>query len=216
MSVGFLSVIFMNFFGFDMIIFLAAIFNGAVYYFLKKNADRLHGMMNHTIYVPHFHLSRAQTNEQVAKLREEDVIALNTTTGKLYSLFINITGIFPLLGILGTVVSLLGLVSDMENVTGNFYGALTSTFWGLIFAILFKFLDGVIAPGIESNEKSVQIFLEQNSNEDIKAAKPVVPDEPAEGSAGTALPEITEVDIVTGDYSSEIPEEVTEVSADEE
>ena len=83
----------------------------------------------------------------------------------------NITGIFPLLGILGTVVSLLGLVSDMNNVAGNFYGALTSTFWGLIFAILFKFLDGIISPEIESNEKSVLMYLDSNS-EDERAEKP--------------------------------------------
>lgn len=206
----FLSVIFMNFFGFDMVIFLAAIFNGAVYYFLKKNTDKLHRMMNHNIYVPHFHLSREQTNEQVAKLREEDVIALNSTAGKMYSLFINITGIFPLLGILGTVISLLGLVSDMENVTGNFYGALTSTFWGLIFAILFKFLDGVISPEIENNERSVQIFLEQNSNEDIRAAKPVIPEEAVQNT-----PELTEADIVTGEYTSDIQPEMVGAKSNE-
>jgi len=214
--VGFLSVIFMNFFGFDMVIFLAAILNGAVYYFLKRNSDKLHGMMHHTIYVPHFHLSRAETNEQVARLREEDVIALNSTAGKLYSLFINITGIFPLLGILGTVISLLGLVSDMENVTGNFYGALTSTFWGLIFAILFKFLDGVISPQIESNERSVQIFLEQNSNEDIKAAKPSVPEELSQEKPAEDIPEVTDVEIVTEEYASEVPPVMIGANSDEE
>ena len=212
----FLSAIFMNFFGFDMIIFLAARLNGAVCYFLKKNADKLHGMMNHNIYVPHFHLSRAQTNEQVANLREEEVIALNSSAGRLYSLFINITGIFPLLGILGTVISLLGLVSDMDNVTGNFYGALTSTFWGLIFAILFKFLDGVISPEIESNDRSVHIFLEQNSSEDIKAAKPDVPEKPVRDVSENNAPEVTEVEIVTEEYAREIPPAMIGANSDEE
>ena len=154
------SVIFMNFWGFDLLIFIAALFNGFVFYMVKRSADKLKGMMNHNIFVPHFGMSCRDADEQVFSLREEDVIAARDTSGRFYSLFVNITGIFPLLGILGTVVSLLGLVSDMDNVTGNFYGALTSTFWGLIFAIIFKFLDGVISPLIENNEKSVQIYLE--------------------------------------------------------
>lgn len=70
---------------------------------------------------------------------------MRNRTGSLYSLFVNLTGIFPLLGILGTVISLLGMVGDMTNVQDNFYGALTSTFWGLVFAIIFKFLDGIIS-----------------------------------------------------------------------
>ena len=207
----FLSVIFMNFFGFDLIIFLAAILNGAVYYLLKRNSDKLHGMMNHNIYVPHFHLSREQTDEQVSKLREEDVIAAHSAVGRLYALFINITGIFPLLGILGTVISLLGLVSNMDNVTGNFYGALTSTFWGLVFAILFKFLDGMISPLIESNDKSVQIFLEQYSGENIKAANPVSPEKPE------PMPEeVHEAEVITEEPIPEAAVAVIEASADEE
>ena len=86
-------------------------------------------------------------------------------TGSLYSLFVNLTGIFPLLGILGTVISLLGMVGDMTNVQDNFYGALTSTFWGLVFAIIFKFLDGIISAKIEDNEKNVQLYLERNNAE---------------------------------------------------
>lgn len=156
------SVIFMNFWGFDIIIFLAAVFNGFVFCMVKRTSDKLRGKMTHTIYVPHFRLTSRETDEQVSVLREEDVLGLRAAMDRFYALFVNITGIFPLLGILGTVVSLLGLVSDMENVTGNFYGALTSTFWGLIFAIVFKFLDGLISPEIEGNEKSVRLYLEAN------------------------------------------------------
>lgn len=154
------AVIFMNFWGFDLLIFIAAVFNGIVFYIVKHTADELRRKMNHNVFVPHYGVSSRQMQEAVSTLSEEEILSLNGATGRLYSLFVNITGIFPLLGILGTVVSLLGLVSDMENVTGNFYGALTSTFWGLIFAIIFKFLDGIISPEIESNEKSVHIYLE--------------------------------------------------------
>lgn len=171
------SVIFMNFWGFDFIIFLAAVFNGFVFYMVKVSADRIKAKMNHTVYVPHFRFSKNETEKQVSALREEDVLSLKSSSDKFYALFVNITGIFPLLGILGTVVSLLGLVSDMNNVTGNFYGALTSTFWGLIFAILFKFLDGIVSPQIESNEKSVLMYLESNGEAERGAQRDVKPDE---------------------------------------
>ena len=56
-----------------------------------------------------------------------------------YSLFITIISIFPLLGMFGTVCGLLGLdlaTGDMENIKNNFFVALTSTAWGIIFSIL--------------------------------------------------------------------------------
>ena len=74
-----------------------------------------------------------------------------------YALFANLTGIFPLMGILGTVISLLPMVMDMTNVQQNFFAALTSTFWGLVFAIIFKFMDGFLAAKIEENDKNVAL-----------------------------------------------------------
>ena len=188
MKLNIFSVIFMNFWGFDIFIFLTAIFNGVVFYMVKLSADRLRGRMTHKIFVPHFNLSRRESDKQAAELREEDVLELRASMDRFYALFVNLTGIFPLLGILGTVVSLLGLVSDMENVTGNFYGALTSTFWGLIFAILFKFLDGVISPEIESNEKNVRIYLDSKTAEETGAAA-----ETLNEAASRPVPEVTVV-----------------------
>ena len=158
----FFSVIFMNLWGFDLIIFLVAVFTGFVYYSTKNSAERLYKKLHLTVFVPDARSSSEEAGAEVSKLKETDVVEMRNHTGKLYSLFVNLTGIFPLLGILGTVISLLGMVSDMENVQGNFYGALTSTFWGLIFSIIFKILDGVVCSKIEDNEKNVQLFLERN------------------------------------------------------
>lgn len=157
-----LKVIFSNFIGYDFLIFLAAVFNGVVFHFLKRSADKLHRKMNLTIYVPDEGKSRRDAERDLAELRESDVVNMRNHTGRLYSIFVNITGIFPLLGILGTVISLLGLVADSTDVTGNFYGALTSTFWGIVFAIVFKFIDGLISAEIEDNEKSVELYLQRN------------------------------------------------------
>ncbi len=196
-----MGAIFSNFFGFDILIFIAALFNGFIYYIVRKTSEKLRSMMTHKIYVPHFRVSRKETDDEVAALREEEVLEMRDRSGRYYSLFINITAIFPLLGILGTVVSLLGLVSDMSNVTGNFYGALTSTFWGLIFAIIFKFLDGMIAPQIETNEKSVQLYLDRYSQAERRENGDISPEtqlpaaddaEPAEDTETDTIPEHTE------------------------
>ena len=133
--------------------------------FTKKSADVLYNKLHLNIFVPDSGASRRQADSDISGIRETDIVSMRNRTGSLYSLFVNLTGIFPLLGILGTVISLLGMVGDMTNVQDNFYGALTSTFWGLVFAIIFKFLDGIISAKIEDNEKNVQLYLERNNAE---------------------------------------------------
>ncbi|MFC1744858.1 MotA/TolQ/ExbB proton channel family protein [Candidatus Riflebacteria bacterium] len=64
----------------------------------------------------------------------------------LYYTFMNI---FPYLGILGTVVALLSIHSDFSKVDINFLLALTSTFWGLVGAIISSILYSFFAPKFE-------------------------------------------------------------------
>lgn len=160
---NFFSVIFMNVLGYDMIIFITAVVTVFVYCFLKKSADRLYDKLHLTVFVPDGDISRKEADHDISGLRETDIVDMRKKTSSLYSVFVNLTGIFPLLGILGTVTSLLNLVADTSDITGNFYGALTSTFWGLVFAVIFKFLDGIISAKIEDNEKNVALYLERNS-----------------------------------------------------
>lgn len=167
------SVIFMNFWGYDLIIFIVAVLTGVMYYKLRESADKLYDKMHLTVFVPDGGASRKEAENDISVIRETDIVSMRNQTGKLYSLFVNLTGIFPLLGILGTVVSLLGMVADSTDITGNFYGALTSTFWGLVFAIIFKFLDGVISAKIEDNEKTVALYLDRNNSHDRIKNEPV-------------------------------------------
>ena len=58
---------------------------------------------------------------------------------------------------LGTVFGLLGLdlaSGDMENIKNNFFIALTSTAWGIIFSVFFKILDAVFLDDIEKQVES--------------------------------------------------------------
>lgn len=58
----------------------------------------------------------------------------------LNNVFITIVTIFPLLGMLGTVMALLELdmAGDMERLKNNFFQALDTTEMGIVCAIIFK------------------------------------------------------------------------------
>lgn len=66
-----------------------------------------------------------------------------------YTWYTNITAIFPLLGILGTVAALVKEFDDIEGLTGNFMIALSTTFWGIFFAIIFKGIDAMVSGPME-------------------------------------------------------------------
>ena len=80
-----------------------------------------------------------------------------------YSVFVTLITIFPLLGMLGTVKSLLVLNFIDENAIldarNSFFDALTSTAWGIIFAILFKVVNAVISKHTEDNVEKVSWLI---------------------------------------------------------
>lgn len=87
-----------------------------------------------------------------------------------YTLFVAIISIFPLLGLFGTVKSLLMLdiTGAAQAVQGNFFEALTSTAWGIIFAIIFKMINAFLQPYAENNitlAKGALKLTEEKSDE---------------------------------------------------
>ena len=85
---------------------------------------------------------------------------------KFYTLFVTMISIFPLLGMLGTVFGLLGLDlanGDMENIKNNFFIALTSTAWGIIFSVIFKLIHAWWADYMEQ-----QIELAKRLTDDLE------------------------------------------------
>lgn len=65
-----------------------------------------------------------------------------TATADLFYRFIQYSiEALPLLGTLGTVIGLINNSIDADALQSNFLYALTSTFWGLIGAIIVKFVD---------------------------------------------------------------------------
>ena len=67
-----------------------------------------------------------------------------TQTADLFYRFIQYSiEALPLLGTLGTVIGLIGNSIDADALQSNFLFALTSTFWGLVGAIILKFVDSI-------------------------------------------------------------------------
>ena len=153
-----------NLLGYDLIIIITAIGTLGYFLFIIFHSSRVYNTIHTQGYLPDDILSHSdtpppsrdeirQTRVRLRKMRE--------TSEKYYTMFVNLTGIFPLLGILGTVVSLIPMVEDMTHMQANFFVALTSTLWGLVFAIFFKVLDAVLSPRIERNNRGIDDYLEK-------------------------------------------------------
>lgn len=81
-----------------------------------------------------------------------------------YTVFITLISIFPLLGMLGTVIALLSLdlSGDTEAVKANFFQALDTTMWGIVFAVIFKIINAFFQPFIEAQIEKTKKLLEQS------------------------------------------------------
>ena len=115
-------------------------------------------------------------------LKERQLKELFDKESAQYIVLSQLTGIFPLLGILGTVAGLMLNVSaeNAEQMMSSLNTALSSTLWGLFFAILLRTLDSYkLAPVvylIESRFSDYEtlyhnIQMEQASREFMNSGK---------------------------------------------
>lgn len=165
------GILLKNLAGYDLIILLLAVFNAAVIYPKVKQASQmLKNKLQPKIYVP-VSLLMERMKERGAeepggggegKLDLHALIAMRSDEIHYYSIFSAINSAFPLLGMLGTILSLLGMVDlSQQDVTLSFTVALTSTFWGLLCALGFKAVDAVLAPMVEQNQENLKMLLER-------------------------------------------------------
>lgn len=105
------------------------------------------------------------TDDESLKLRESTCRA-----SMWYSLFVNITAVFPLLGILGTVMSLMNL-SGTDDLSANFSSALMTTFLGLIAAIFFKLIDAWISSRLDRALEESDYIIHQHDKEQQEKAR---------------------------------------------
>ena len=159
--------LYQNLLGYDLLIILAAIGNFLYLMFILGHTRKVYNVIYTQGYQPDdFNEQQiARPTRDQLKHTKAELRRMRVTSNKYYTMFVNISSIFPLLGILGTVVSLIPMVQSVEGMEQNFYFALTSTLWGLVFSIFFKVLDGTLAPRIEHNEQGISEYLEKLERE---------------------------------------------------
>lgn len=173
------SVIFSNIIGFDGLIFILASVNAVIFINAKRSVNRLYSSMHRHVYTPCAGEDVDRIDRDIAGLSVQRVSRMREQAESRYTLYVNITGLFPLLGILGTVISLLGMVGSSDSVTNGFFAALTSTFWGLVAAIAFKFSDGFISSRLDDGARAAELYIAR-SLEEMRSSS----DRAADGSHG--------------------------------
>ena len=162
------SVFWDNFVRFDFLIFLLAVGNFFIYWRTRRSAKKIRSHLFPGGYVPGGEAHSAGLAEHyrhyLSPSGESELLHERRKMNFFYSMYFNITSIFPLMGILGTVISLIGMVNrSSEQVQQNFLLALTSTLWGIIFAIVFKAVNGYLASVIDNLDEVFELYIERNS-----------------------------------------------------
>ena len=146
-----------NLLGFDLLIFIFALGTFCYYMIARGLAVRIYKTLRPQGFLPE------DNDAQINPPSKKELVKMRERSYGYYTMFTNLASIFPLLGILGTVISLLPMVPGIETMRQNFLVALTSTLWGLVFAIIFKLLDGLLSPRIEDNIKTIDLYLSKKS-----------------------------------------------------
>lgn len=157
-----------NFLHFDFLIFLLALVN---FFFLNKAVKTSRDIDNKLFpkgYAAGGWKSYDQMKDYFTRVMsldgEEDLISSRRQMNSSYTVFENITAIFPLMGLLGTVISLIPMVNSIgSGETSLFFSALTSTFWGIVFAIISKGLNSIAESRVLESERNIQNFLDRYS-----------------------------------------------------
>jgi chemotaxis protein MotA len=123
-------------------------------------SGKVQSKIKKVVYLPVAVLEERIIGKGKDELDLNSLIHMHQQSEKLYQIFVAVTSILPLLGILGTVIALLNSANaDIELLKTNFTFALTSTFWGLMGAIICKALEGVLSPAVEHNGQSISLLM---------------------------------------------------------
>lgn len=108
-------------------------------------------------------------SEGLDSKQKSKISSASNIVSKFYAWYVNVTAVFPLLGILGTVQSLMGMGTD--NLQEEFGYALVTTFLGLVCAIFFKIMDSVISPKIDNAVEIADYFLRRSEYVESNSAE---------------------------------------------
>lgn len=151
------EAIFKNLLGFDMIIMLLAVLDSGVFYMAYKAAQKLaKDLSSDGLWQADIRRDGSSSGRQLA---DKEIISLRNKAELWYTWYVNISAVFPLLGILGTVIALIGMHGSAMTADNSFLIALTSTFWGLIFSIVFKSMQTLIEAKLDEGVREAERCL---------------------------------------------------------
>jgi chemotaxis protein MotA len=158
------TIVIKNWTAYDAFIVLALIINIAVWGILRKNTNKIYQHFN-----PHNRVGKLSDEGKHRILNNtgkekmitaEELLNIRERMNREYAWFANLTTMFPLLGMLGTVISLIPMVNTIGTAnTSSFFSALTSTFWGIVAALICKLFDSAVSYKIEDNEKHLEHLI---------------------------------------------------------
>lgn len=155
---GFMKAVLDNLLGFDLMIVALGGFNFWVMYRAFNAAKELVKKLG-TDGVSQADMRRGKASK-AERLTDEEIIAMRNRAENLYTLYVNISAVFPLFGILGTVIALIGMQDGLGAMDSGFLMALTSTFWGLVFSIIFKFCQTIVENKLDEGAREAERCLE--------------------------------------------------------
>lgn len=140
-----------NFFKYDWIIYLWVILTFILFVATIKCSNSFGGYLDRDI--------------ESGVCKRDELKKRHKKQETVYALYLNFTSAFPLLGMIGTIYSLLklDLSGGAEVISGSFLIALTSTLLGAVFGLLFKVLDSFLSPQIEENNELFLIRIKEEN-----------------------------------------------------
>lgn len=157
------DIILKNLLGYDILIVVLALFAGAfVYPRAVKISDFLREELQPTLYIPIDVLMKQFMDNDKREIDLHKIKKLKDGEARYVNMLLTIISVFPLMGILGTIISLLRMVDlGNEAVLFNFTTALTSTFWGLVFAIGFKGFSAMLIAQSDQNAENFELLIKR-------------------------------------------------------
>jgi len=172
-----------NIIGFDTVIIVLAAITFVYLFAIFASAKRVYQTIHTESYLPDDvgdGGGALPASKHDLKQKRQQLRKMRDSGERGYSIYVSVCSTFPLLGILGTIVALIPMVQSGTDLEANFFAALTSTFWGLGFAVIFKIFEGSLAPRIERNNRGLDEYLYKlerklESYQDVPTAPKITP-----------------------------------------
>ena len=162
---NFWEIIGKNLLGYDIIIFIVMFITIFLLIRAKKANDDLYSVLGEPCVKRKENDLKLEATKKLKEASEAEIMEIRLKQDKLYGAFVTLVSVFPLLGMIGTVLALLklDLSGSDASITNNFFGALTSTFWGAVFGVGFKIADCFLAPLVEDANERYRIGIERRN-----------------------------------------------------